>query len=114
RRHKGFPDTHFMWRRDSHSVWVQALSPCRLAVWDGRSFTVRSDLQIASKCQQLRLVRDASNGALWVGTTSLGGGVFHAGSPVLHEMGKTQGYRSEERRVGKECRSGWWPEHYTK
>src|SRR5690554_8101723 len=20
--------------------------------------------------------------------------------------------RSEERRVGKECRSGWWPEHY--
>src|SRR5436305_11558100 len=22
--------------------------------------------------------------------------------------------RSEERRVGKECRSGWWPGHYKK
>src|SRR5689334_8846809 len=22
-----------------------------------------------------------------------------------------QGFRSEERRVGKECRSGWWPDH---
>src|SRR5690606_41510561 len=22
------------------------------------------------------------------------------------------GARSEERRVGKECRSGWWPEYY--
>jgi len=92
RRHKGFPDTHFMWRRDSHSVWVQALSPCQLAVWDGRSFTMRPDLQIAPKCQQLRLVRNTSNGDIWVGTTSLGGGVFHAGSPVLHEIGKTQGY----------------------
>jgi len=92
RRHKGFPDTHYMWRRDSHSVWVQTLSPCQLAIWDGLSFTVRSDLQIAPKCRQLRLVRNTSEGDIWVGTTSLGGGVFHPGNPVLDEIGKTQGY----------------------
>src|SRR5207248_10649705 len=29
----------------------------------------------------------------------------------LHELRGEEKYRSEERRVGKECRSGWWPEH---
>src|SRR5688572_32892051 len=29
----------------------------------------------------------------------------------LDRRGWEAGYRSEERRVGKECRSRWWPEH---
>src|SRR5438874_9725161 len=34
-------------------------------------------------------------------------------SPLLSEVAYTDGasLRSEERRVGKECRSGWWQEH---
>src|SRR5437870_11852341 len=33
---------------------------------------------------------------------------------VLHELSYAIGHRSEERRVGKECRSRWPPEHRKK
>src|SRR5690348_1069647 len=37
-------------------------------------------------------------------------------SPTLEKLQKEGelGRRSEERRVGKECRSRWWPDHYKK
>src|SRR5438876_294205 len=35
-------------------------------------------------------------------------------APVLQTPKATSSTRSEERRVGKECRSRWWPYHYKK
>src|SRR5260370_18078941 len=40
-----------------------------------------------------------------------GGGIFNEGTVALNQS--TIG-RSEERRVGKECRSRWWPDHLKK
>src|SRR3989440_13020563 len=34
-----------------------------------------------------------------------------AGPTLSHDFGESLGYRSEERRVGKECRSRWSPYH---
>src|SRR6266850_6432046 len=35
-------------------------------------------------------------------------------SPGRNDAGSALGLRSEERRVGKECRSRWWPYHSKK
>src|SRR5688572_33369657 len=40
-----------------------------------------------------------------------GEGLDHA---IQAFIGQTEDLRSEERRVGKECRSRWWPDHYKK
>ena len=42
-----------------------------------------------------------------VGAEVINGG----GAPKLDDAGKTKQKRSEERRVGKECRSRWSPYH---
>src|SRR2546430_17650015 len=34
-----------------------------------------------------------------------------AWTPIQNLSGDVGMYRSEERRVGKECRSRWWPDH---
>src|SRR5690348_12841954 len=40
-------------------------------------------------------------------------GVHRGGGSTLPAVGRTRdmAVRSEERRVGKECRSRWWPDH---
>src|SRR5688500_20409642 len=70
-----------------------------------------------------KVANGTSTVALWPG---LFGGLFgyrHElanSSPILIRLGLTSvlggavGARSEERRVGKECRSGWWTERYEK
>ena len=51
------------------------------------------------------------DGLDWVGETAQDALAIVA-SPFVDEEGELFGFigRSEERRVGKECRSRWWPE----
>src|SRR5689334_23546006 len=37
--------------------------------------------------------------------------VVSTGANLYHDMHRSLGFRSEERRVGKECRSRWSPDH---
>jgi len=49
------------------------------------------------------------------GATLIGGGISWQSSIVTAAtLNAVAGNRSEERRVGKECRSGWWPNHEKK
>src|SRR5688500_20245190 len=46
---------------------------------------------------------------------SRGGASTFSRKPArTRQPGQVAELRSEERRVGKECRSRWWPEHYKK
>src|SRR5256885_14588821 len=54
--------------------------------------------------------RRADSGGIWVGgAMGLEGGIGHIGHIEEREWGRD--FRSEERRVGKECRSRWSPYH---
>jgi signal transduction histidine kinase/CheY-like chemotaxis protein/sugar lactone lactonase YvrE len=78
------------WRRADGSLWVATSSPCRLEIYDGRSFTPRIDVEPESLCGDLRDVIDTSDGAVWIGTTGEGGRVYRHGKS--EEFGPGQGY----------------------
>src|SRR5438876_9386554 len=45
---------------------------------------------------------------------TIDGGTFQVGLTVMYFIAAVSSGRSEERRVGKECRSRWWPYQWKK
>jgi len=77
------------WRRADGSLWVATNAPCQLEVYDGKTFTPRIKLE-PEWCGELRDLKETSDGAVWVGTTSVGGRVYRGGNAT--DFGPKQGF----------------------
>src|SRR5690348_17762231 len=75
--------------RDGRVTGVQT---CALPIWSDPSRLMRIDVVGRNGATEL-FVRDETR------------------PPAKEGLTTEQRWRSEERRVGKECRSRWWPDH---
>jgi len=78
------------WRRRDGSLWVATGSPCQLEIFDGKTFTPHIRVEPESWCSDLRNITEAEDGALWIGSSSGGGRVYHNGT--MREFGPKQGF----------------------
>src|SRR5687768_9484851 len=105
------------------AAWLAYLKSCLLLPKDPEADPSPEELalRLQMRLQQLDAMREA--GARLMGRDRLGRDVFARGAPEglrvvrradwqvdLYDLISAYGSRSEERRVGKECRSRWWPE----
>ncbi|MGH9718926.1 MAG: ATP-binding protein [Bryobacteraceae bacterium] len=87
------PERHEMnlaWRRSDGTMTVRTLEPCQLEVFDGASFRPQAVTGIEEICKRARVVHEAADGALWVGTSNHGGGIYRGGK--LEAFGPASGY----------------------
>jgi signal transduction histidine kinase/CheY-like chemotaxis protein len=82
----------YIWSKRGGNVWVHTMKPCRIDVWDGKTFTPRPDLKLDPLCDKIRYLHEAPDGDIWVGTTALSGGVFTPGKAALERFGGADGY----------------------
>src|SRR5256885_11197016 len=73
-----------------------------------------SDFFFSSRRRHTRLQGDWSSRVLFRSRARAGGGGGAAGRGDRHRLRRRRHHRSEERRVGKECRSRWAPDHLKK
>jgi signal transduction histidine kinase/CheY-like chemotaxis protein/streptogramin lyase len=91
-RHPEGRSLMYIWAKRGGNVWVHTMSPCRIDVWDGRTFQPRPDLQLEPLCDRIRYLHEDASGSIWIGTTSLGGGVYRLREPSLTTFGPADGY----------------------
>ena len=78
------------WRRQDGTFWVRTGSPCQLEIYDGKTFHPRLDAGNDLACSGIRWVHESADGAVWIGTSSQGGGVYRRGK--LEMFGPAQGF----------------------
>src|SRR5437867_8205573 len=85
-------------RRHTRSYGDWSSDVCSSDLADGKTWTV--------------VIQDLGNGNFEFKATTEGPGQFAQLKPEDVVLSVGDDARSEERRVGKECRSGWWPERF--
>jgi signal transduction histidine kinase/ligand-binding sensor domain-containing protein len=99
-----------LWRRRDGAIWVLTRPPCRLEIYDGRTFHSPLDIGNEVLCRNIRSLMESSDGSLWLGTNDSGGAVYRAGK--LELFGPAQGYAASsvfavyERQPGKMLAGG--------
>ena len=73
--------------------------------------TVEVEIVLASGAQGRAAVPSGASTGEFEATELRDGGDAYGGKGVTRAVGNVNGERSEERRVGKECRSRWSPYH---
>ena len=80
------------WRGRGGRAWIRSDAPCRIeALEDGRVRPVPL-LSTADVCGKLRELYETPDGAIWFGTTTVGGGVLRPGASAVERFGPSDGY----------------------
>lgn len=91
-RHPEGRSLMYIWAKRGGNVWMHTMTPCRIDVWDGRTFQPRPDLKLEPLCDRIRYLHEDAGGSFWIGTTALGGGVYRPSAPSLTRFGPADGY----------------------
>ena len=82
----------YIWARPDGNAWVHTSKPCRIDIWDGRTFRPRLGPELEPLCDRVRYLHESSDRSIWVGTTALAGGVLRPTASALTAFGAADGY----------------------
>src|SRR5258708_37644243 len=110
----GFTTPEFRWLR-AERAWIQGLlrSPlcCSRPYWDGLGVADAFDAICEDRLEEHPFIWRTINLEVWLRVFFGPEGGALTGSRPQAELARLGDERSEERRVGKECRSRWSPYH---
>jgi signal transduction histidine kinase/CheY-like chemotaxis protein len=81
-----------LWRGLGSRIWIRTEAPCTVQALEQGRYRVVAPLSERRLCEKLRVLHETPDGALWFGSTTIGGGVLRPGASAIERFGPDDGY----------------------